>query len=78
VSRKGQQVKDIQVDIEIPQELYDRLAQIIHQPRYESVDAFVLFILGDIVHDGQIESGNQMTLYELRRLRQKLRALGYL
>jgi hypothetical protein len=78
VSRKGQQVKDIQVDIEIPQELYDRLAQIIHQTRYESVDAFVLFILGDIVHDGQIESGNQMTLYELRRLRQKLRALGYL
>ena len=64
--------------VTLPPALYDRIAKVIDGSKFQTVEDLVIFVLEDIVGDRQIEAEPEMTTYELRRIKQKLRALGYL
>lgn len=61
--------------IELPQELADAVAARIRGSSFESVDAFVTFVLARLI-EGASESA--FSEDDERRLKERLRSLGYI
>lgn len=66
------------VTLKIPKPLYDHIKTLIVDSGFNSVTDFVVYILRDIVYEGQREHENQFTSEELEHIKRKLRSLGYL
>jgi len=66
------------VTLKIPKPLYDHIKTLIADSGFNSVTDFVVYVLRDIVYEGQREHENQFTPEELAHIKRKLRSLGYL
>ena len=66
------------VSIKIPKPLYEHIKGLIKDSSFNSVTDYIVFILRDIVYEGQCEEHSDLTPYELRRIKDKLKILGYL
>jgi hypothetical protein len=66
------------VTLKIPKPLYDHIKTLIADSGFNSVTDFVVFVLRDIVYEGQREHGSQFTPEELEQIKRKLKSLGYL
>ncbi len=67
------------VTIKIPRPLYEKIGQVIDESGYDSVTDFVVYVLRDLVAShgirAEIANGEQG---DMDRVKQRLRALGYL
>jgi Arc/MetJ-type ribon-helix-helix transcriptional regulator len=66
------------VTIKIPKPLYEHIKRLIQETGFNSVTDYVVYILRDLVYEGQKGDPQEMTPYELRRIKDKLKTLGYL
>jgi hypothetical protein len=66
------------VTLKIPKPLYDHIKTLIADSGFSSVTDFVVFVLRDIVFEGQKEDSADLTPGELAKIKDKLRRLGYL
>ena len=66
------------ITVEIPKPLNDRIEELIKGSSFKSVTEFIVFVLQDVVFESQDEKREEMTPYELRRIKHKLEVLGYL
>jgi Arc/MetJ-type ribon-helix-helix transcriptional regulator len=66
------------VTIKIPRPLYNRLRQLIEGSGYDSVTDFVVYVLRDLVSTHAAEEREELTPEDLKRVKERLRGLGYL
>jgi len=74
-------MKDDRVTIKIPRVLYERLKKALEGSSYRSVNEFVVHVLRDLVAVSETKSDlsiEALTKEEVERIRERLRALGYL
>lgn len=69
---------DEKITLQIPKSLHDHIEGLIADSGFNSVGAFVIHVLRDVVYDDQEKDHEALTPYELRRIRNKLHLLGYL
>ena len=67
-----------EIPLNLPKPLYDQIATLIEASAFDSVEDFVISVLEDMVYDTNGSRGEDLTPYELRRIKDKLRLLGYL
>ena len=66
------------VTIKIPRELHQRLRQMIAGTGFSSVTEFIVFVMRTLASGGEITGEDRLTVEEVRAIRERLRALGYL
>ena len=66
------------VTIKIPRPLYAKLQAVIRGTGFNSVTDFIVYVLRDIVSSQGRAGGEDLTPDEIRRIRERLRSLGYL
>jgi len=66
------------VTLKIPRELYEKLKEIIEDTGFSSVNSFVVYTLRTIVSGGKLKKEDDLTEEEIKKVRERLRALGYL
>ena len=66
------------VTIKIPRELYHKLKEIIKDTGFSSVNEFIVYVLRNIASGGNIKNGSGLTKEEIRKVRERLKKLGYL
>lgn len=66
------------VSIKIPKALYEHIKRLVNDSGFNSVTDYIVFVLRDIVYEGQTDEQKELTPYELRRIKDKLKILGYL
>lgn len=66
------------VTIKIPRELHQRLRQMIADTGFSSVTEFIVFVMRTLASGGEITGEDRLTVEEVRAIRERLRALGYL
>ena len=71
-------MSDKKTAIEIPEPLYKHIEGLIQGSGFNSVTDFVVFVLRDVVYDNREMESSDLTPYEERRIRDKLKLLGYL
>lgn len=71
-------MKQSRVTIKIPRPLYRKIQLLIEGSGFSSATDFIVYVLRDLVgHKGLEEHGDELTAEELRRIRSRLRNLGY-
>ena len=65
------------VTIKIPKNLYNHIKELISDTGFNSVTEYIVFILRDLVYEGQNEDRDELSPYEVRRIKDKLKTLGY-
>ena len=66
------------VTIKIPRELYQKLRKIIAGTGFSSVNEFIVFVMRSVASGGEISSEDQLTVEEIKAVRERLKRLGYL
>jgi len=66
------------VTIKIPRELYKKLKDIIKDTGFSSVTEFMVYVMRNIVSGGRLKGKDQLTEEEIRRVRERLKKLGYI
>jgi len=66
------------VTIKIPRELYKKLKDIIKDTGFSSVTEFIVYAMRNIASGGRLKGRNQLTEEEIRKVRERLRKLGYI
>jgi len=66
------------VTIKIPRELYKKLKNIIKDTGFSSVTEFIVYAMRNIASGGRLKSRDQLTGEEIRKVRERLRRLGYI
>jgi len=66
------------VTIKIPRELYKKLKDIIKDTGFSSVTEFIVYAMRNIASGGKLKGEDQLTAGEIRKLRERLRKLGYI
>ena len=66
------------VTIKIPRELYKKLKDIIKDTGFSSVTEFIVYAMRNIVSGGKLKGEDQLTNEEVRKVRERLRKLGYI
>ena len=66
------------VTIKIPRELYRKLSQMVAGTGFSSVTEFIVFVMRTLAAGGEIELEDKLTAEEVRKIRQRLKRLGYL
>lgn len=69
-------MKEEKKAVSLPAELYSKIEQIIIGTEFNSVDEYVLFVLGEIVREEEPEVA--FSEYDEEVVKKRLRALGYL
>lgn len=71
-------LKQSKVTIKIPRPLYRKIQLLIEGSGFNSPTDFIVYVLRDLVgQKGLEEHGDELTAEELRRIRSRLRNLGY-
>ena len=65
------------VTLKIPRPLYEKISGVIEDSGYNSVTDFVVYVLRDLVATQELGK-NKEGQADLQRVKQRLRALGYL
>jgi Arc/MetJ-type ribon-helix-helix transcriptional regulator len=73
-------MKRSKVTIKIPRELYEKLKEIIQDTGFRSVNEFVVYAMRTIASGGKLkgEEEDRLTEEEVRKVRERLRRLGYI
>ena len=72
-------MRQTRVTIKIPRPLYNKIQRLIEGSGFSSATDFIVYVLRDLVgHKGQEPETDEFTAEELRRIRRRLRNLGYL
>jgi len=66
------------VTIKIPRELYRKLSQMVIGTGFSSVTEFIVFVMRTLAADGEVELEDKLTAEEVRKIRERLKRLGYL
>jgi len=66
------------VTIKIPRELYKKLKDIIKDTGFSSVTEFIIYVMRNIVSGGRLKGEDRLTDEEVRKVRERLRRLGYM
>jgi len=66
------------VTIKIPRELYKKLKNIIKDTGFSSVTEFIVYAMRNIASGGRLKERDQLTDEEIRKVRERLRRLGYI
>lgn len=66
------------VTIKIPRELYQRLRQTMAGTGFSSVTEFIVFVMRTLASDEKIKPEDRLTAEEVRKIRKRLKRLGYL
>ena len=67
------------VTLKIPAELYQNLSQLIENTGFRSVTEFAVHVLRDVASGGSLDLGaSGLTASEVKAVRERLRALGYI
>jgi Arc/MetJ-type ribon-helix-helix transcriptional regulator len=66
------------VTIKIPRELYKKLKDIIKDTGFSSVTEFIVYAMRNIASGGKLKDEDQLTEEEIRKVRERLRKLGYI
>lgn len=66
------------VTIKIPRELYKKLSQMMAGTGFSSVTEFIVFVMRTLAAGGEIEPEDRLTAGEVRKIRERLKRLGYL
>ena len=66
------------VTIKIPRELYRKLSQMVIGTGFSSVTEFIVFVMRTLAAGGEIELEDKLTAEEVRKIRERLKRLGYL
>jgi len=66
------------VTIKIPRELYKKLKDIIKNTGFSSVTEFIVYAMRNIASGGRLRGEDQLTEDEIRKVRERLRKLGYI
>ena len=69
---------DSKVTIKIPQELYKKLKEIIEGTGFSSVTEFITYAMRNIASGGKLKENDNLTTEEIKRVRERLKKLGYL
>jgi len=64
--------------ISMPIKLHRKVEKLIEDTGFGSVSGFVNFVMRSIVSGGSLKEKDQLTEGEVRKVRERLRALGYL
>ena len=67
-----------EISVKIPKALHDHIEGLIRESGFRTVEEFIVFVLRDVVYDNTEQKSGDLTPYELRRIKDKLRLLGYL
>ncbi|KPK75688.1 MAG: CopG family transcriptional regulator [Phycisphaerae bacterium SM23_30] len=70
--------KSDKVTIKIPRPLYKKISQVIEGSGYNSVTDFTVYVLRDLVASHDLAGKPEKEQEDLERVKQRLRALGYL
>jgi Arc/MetJ-type ribon-helix-helix transcriptional regulator len=60
----------------IPADLYARLEALVEKSEFKSVEAYILFVLGELADEGKARE--TLTPEEQRDVEERLRGLGYI
>ncbi len=71
-------MKNDKVTIKIPRPLYLKIQQLIGDSGFDSATDFIVYVLRDVLSETGSENREEFTADELKKLKQKLRNLGYL
>ena len=66
------------VTIKIPRELYQKLSQMIVSTGFSSVTEFIVFVMRNLASGGELGGEDRLTVEEVRKIRARLKRLGYL
>ena len=66
------------VTIKIPRPLYEKISRVIEGSGYNSVTDFTVYVLRDLVASYDLSSKPGQKQEDMERVKQRLRALGYL
>ncbi len=67
------------VTLKIPAELYQNLSKLIEGTGFRSVTEFAVHVLRDVASGGSLDLGaSGLTMEEVKAVRERLRALGYI
>ena len=66
------------VTIKIPRPLYGKISTVIEGAGYNSVTDFVVYVLRDLVASHEMAGLESSTPQEVEKVKDRLRALGYL
>ena len=66
------------VTIKIPQELYLKLKKLIKNTGFSSVTEFIVFTMRTIAAGGKISKKGKYEKKEIKEIKRRLRALGYI
>ncbi len=66
------------VTIKIPRELYKKLKNIIKDTGFSSVTEFIVYAMRNIASGGRLKGEDQLTEEEVKKVRERLRRLGYI
>ncbi len=75
---KRKRPKTGKVTLKIPWELYVKLSEIIEGTGFSSVNEFSVFVLRNVASGGRIKDEDKLTAGEIRKVRERLKKLGYL
>ena len=66
------------VTIKIPRELYRKLKKMTEGTGFSSVSEFIVFVMRSVASTGDLKQDDQLTTYEVKAIRARLKRLGYL
>ena len=66
------------VTIKIPRPLYEKISRVIEESGYNSVTDFTVYVLRDLVASHDVAGVSKPQQEDMERVKQRLRALGYL
>lgn len=66
------------VTIKIPKDLYLKLSQMVEETGFSSVTEFIVFAMRTLASAGAIKGEDRLTEEEVKKVRERLRRLGYL
>lgn len=69
---------ETKVTIKIPRELHKKLSQMVAGTGFSSVTEFIVFVMRTLAADGEVEPEDRLTVEEVRKIRGRLKRLGYL
>ena len=75
---KRKRPKTGKVTLKIPWELYGKLSEIIEDTGFSSVNEFAVFVMRNVASGGRIKGEEKLTSEEIRKVRERLKKLGYM
>lgn len=67
-----------EVEVKIPKETYEKIRERIKDTEFKSVDEYVTYVLQEVLASLEEEEENVFSKEEEEKVKERLRALGYL